>query len=427
MSHDRGDNSVTNLINRAFMVCIFLSSLIPGVFPGSSPLRLVPFGFFSALFSLWFVRGLRRIPPIEFAKQFAGLWPQFILVVLIVAAQLLSAFHSTTTSQTIVAGGCAVTLLFLHFIIPVPWSRDQEFLFDAAAWTVLCVLAVSLLLFSASAVMGGSLGITRPSDLLLEKRALMENLGLPFIERGVLLEPNWLGALTTIAVPLLLYRRRVPTVRFPKSFTIPALGLCVITLILTFDIIALISAIATSAFFLLGQRVWIRRFGIAVSTILVVFFLALPVANMDIGFMSRLPVTSPGRVLLWSQASDLIHHHPISGIGQEQIVKVLPYHLSAHNSILDIGLAYGIIPMMLFGLYLILTMFRLSVREKSDANLAVQGLFFNFIFMMTFETYKFGGLTGISFLTLAIVIPAFLRRYPDNMAGGREGRISQGK
>ncbi len=415
------------LINRAFIVCIFLSSLIPGVFPGSSLLRLVPFGLFSALFSIWVIRRFRRVSPIEFSKQLAGLWPQLILVILIVTAQLFSAFHSTTISQAIIGGGCAVTLLFLHFVVPVPWAQDQEFLFDAAAWTILFVLAVSLLLFLASAIFGGSLGITHPSALRLEKRALIEKVGLPFIERGILLEPNWLGALTTIAVPLLFYRRRVPTIRFPKSFTIPALGLCVITLISTFSIIALISAAATSTFFLLGKRGWVKSLGIAASTVLIIFFLTLPVGNFDIGFLSRLPVTSPGRVLLWSQASDLIHNHPIGGIGPEQIVKVLPYHLSAHNSILDIGLAYGIIPMMLFGLYLILTMLRLAARENSNANLAVQALFLNFIFMQTFETYKFGGLTGISFLTLALIIPAFVLRFPDIMPGCREGRISPGK
>jgi len=312
------------------------------------------------------------------------------------------------------------TLVFSFLVVPVlaVRSRDIEAILEAVAIAGMAVIAVSWLLALLKVVGGPSWGLAPAGDLIFEKRALLEKWSIPFALKGPFAHPSFLGEVVICSTPGLLLMARKAARPRTRILVGLALLLCLLTLAASFSIIACIPFVLT----LLGMTIFRpaafhRLLGVGAAAS-VLFFTVAVLAGWSFDFLNHLPLRSETRVLLWDRAVALIHAAGSWGMPPEQAVRLMPYGLAAHNTVIETALLFGIAAMIFYSLTVLLVLWQTSRHVRDVSGRAVFYLVLATVVMQSFEYIPLGHFGLLNFYFIVIVVPFLLLREGSAPAAG---------
>ncbi|MDD8026484.1 MAG: hypothetical protein PHI34_08210 [Acidobacteriota bacterium] len=340
-------------------------------------------------------RGLRRIalPAIAAGLYVAALW--------------ISGLRIGGLREVEPAAIATVLLGLLFLVLPVLVRDRNGLLFSVRAYVGagLATVLISWGLLMAELLAGLGWGVARPAKLVYEKKAIMEALGLPFILKGPFLHPNVLGMLAAGLIAGLMILRAGERRIVIRRLETGALVLCGLTIAASLSIIAAIPALFTAAGMTLfaRSRIWDR--GIRAAAVAGILFFNFAAAfGLRLDFLLRLPIRSWVRIELWTQAVASIRANPTWGIGQSGVNRLLPFHLSSHNTMIEAALGRGIPAMILASLILIWLLLRLPP-DRDPLSRGILHLVLAAVFLQAFEVLPLGSLWIMSADMLALALP----------------------
>jgi hypothetical protein len=330
------------------------------------------------------------------------------LVLLYIALIWLSALKTGVQPKLVNLIVSSTTLIFIHLFFPVitSQSKDVDRLIKAIVVIGMAAVAVSWLMYFGKVILNVDWGVILRRDLVLEKKDLLEKLGIPFAMKGPFVHSNYLGLLVALLVPCLLYILRTSKSLRIRRWVGISLGSCFFTLVTSLSVISAIPAALTALGFVFVRRPWFHQAIRVGAVVLILFFNLAVIARIDMQFMHRLPIRSDTRILLWNRAIELIHQGGEWGTNTTHAYQSMPFNMRAHNTIIDTALVNGIPAMIVYSLYLILILFVITPRSEVPLSLCVFYIVISTIAMQFFEYLPFGRVGVImNFFFLITTVP----------------------
>jgi O-antigen ligase len=318
---------------------------------------------------------LRPRQPVKLRKP--RLLDAFALALLVIAgASLLYSQYPSLTIQR------AVSALLLY--VAVFWSVWALADFSGDDRVVDVLLVVELMTFVA-----GFFNLFLTDSSWLKQRY-----------RGVLENPNAVGMLTIIFLPLSVSK----WLRSRRVWALALIALIVVSVIMSGSRNGVMTATAALAFFMFRRRAW--RTGLLLSALASVAYLTMPADNVTAGkattSIQRLIsgesiATGGGRIEAWQVAIPIIQQNLVLGHGfgtEERIFDGMKFKIHrgsyVHNSYLGITYQLGLVgTFLLFGPLLWLFLRRLFSHTSSNQVAAYEAVLFGGLIASIFESWVY--------------------------------------
>ena len=389
-------------MQKVLIVLLSVASLTPSMFLGEGAIRYVP--PFAVLFLLALYGGL-SLRKAEYRVHFRAFTSKHTLLLCLVGLYLIAIWSvslSRLPADLTVVAGITIVLVICHLFLPLLVRTRQEFVFVARTVFFTCLIAclAALVFLAINRLTGASYGIYKVKWLTAKLRFLPK-IKITVI-RGIFSNPNSFAMLIAMGLPSLMFLIREEERPLYRLLLGGAGLLCFITLLQTFSRTALLSAVVAlfmSLLFLTGRHL------LAVAKALVAFLLlGFPVViifGIDMDFM-KVKMVPTDRIALWSNATELIRQHPLTGLGIQAVQETLTK--SAHNTFIETAAAFGLIAMGIYTAYLIVFLVKLQPGEDRAAMLYALLTLAAFSILQCFETLIFGGMSISNFYTLIITL-----------------------
>ena len=220
---------------------------------------------------------------------------------------------------------------------------------------------------------------------------IMFNMRIPYLGlkpiRSLVFGPNYFSALAFMGFALSYYLWR-ETSKFSH------LALLLANLAALFLSFSRAGYLALALFLLVEVAQKKTRLFLPLLALLLAFVIAFP------GFL-QLSKGMTGREVIWPLAWELIMEEPVAGWGAEVKMVFAKTNIkwsSAHNSLLDFGIMYGLVGMVLY-FFLFVAAFLFSLRKKDSLHRFLISLIPSLFVLSLFSTFVVGGFSIGSVLT----------------------------
>jgi len=182
---------------------------------------------------------------------------------------------------------------------------------------------------------------------------------------GIFNDPNDLGVLLVIAVPMVLYCYAAVKNKLIKLYYLSSLLIVIVGIYLTNSRGSILSLIAMAMFYI--KERFGKKYVIYMSLLLSPLLLLAPSRMSQVSASEE---SAAGRIYAWYQGLQMLFSNPASGIGAGRFTD---YHvITAHNSFILIMAEMGVFGYWMWLLMFVLSFFMVSsIRKKSYINLNV--------------------------------------------------------
>lgn len=374
----------------------------------SGALKLFLFGL-AAGFGLIAAVGTLRHPNALAAarRRLMALAPLTAAASVYLVAVWVSALKTGLRGQAVPAWEASLVLPLLLFVLPtfIDSHRTLAFALRAFVAAGMAMIASAWVLLLARLLTGLPWGVTTANALRLEKKAIVESLGLPFILKGPFLHPNMLGLAATGVLAGLFILRAGELRRTRRRLYDASLLLCGATIVVSLSVIAAFAALLTWAGMTVFRKArwWDGSLRIA-AVAGILFFNVAAASGWRLDALDSLPIRSWTRVELWNRAIESVRESPLWGIGRAEADRRAPFGMSAHNTWIETALVRGLPAMAASSLFLILLLFRLP-RARDPLARGLLHLVLGAVFLQAFEVLPLGSLWIQNTDVLALALP----------------------
>ncbi len=375
----------------------------------SGALKLFLFGLAAGFGLIAAVGTLRRSGALAAARRrLVALAPLTAAATVYLVAVWVSALKTGIRGQAIPALEASVVLPLLLLVLPtfIDSHRTMVFALQAFVAAGMAMIASAWVLLLARILTGLEWGVAAGSALRLEKKAIIEALGLPFILKGPFLHPNMLGLAATGVVAGLFILRAGELRRTRRRLYDAALLLCGSTIVVSLSVIAAFAALLIGAGMTVFRKARWWDCSLRIAAVAgILFFNVAAASGLRLDALDSLPIRSWTRVELWNRAIESVQESPLWGIGRAEADRRTPFEgMSAHNTWIETALVRGLPAMAASSLLLILLLIRLP-RARDPLARGLLHLVLGAVFLQAFEVLPLGSLWIQNTDVLALALP----------------------